>query len=69
MLGKKSPQGRVKAQIDQLYFDTSCAVLWIKKADSGKTTGWKCLGIEVPTGDETYRMSATLRPRLEGIPG
>ena len=69
MLGKGRPVGKIKATKDQLYLDTSCACLWIKEADSGKTTGWKCLGIVVPTGDETNRTSTPIRPRLEGCPG
>jgi len=70
MLGKGSPsKNKVKGNIDQLYLDTTCAVVWIKEADAGKVTGWKCLGIVVPTGDETNRTSTPVRPRLEGCPG
>ncbi len=68
MQGKGRPNGKVKAPIDELYLDTSCAVLWIKEADAGKATGWACLGIVVPTGTTATRVSAPVRPRLEGIP-
>jgi hypothetical protein len=68
MIGKGSPQGKVKAQIDQLYLDAGHAVLWVKESGSGKPTGWKCLGIVVPTGDDSYRTSQSTRPRLEGCP-
>ena len=68
MIGKGRPQGKVKGNIDQLYLDTTCAVVWIKEADAGKVTGWKCLGIVVPTGDDSNSRSTPIRPRLHGCP-
>ena len=67
MQGKGRPNGKVKAPIDELYLDTSCAVLWVKECDAGKVTGWACLGIVVPTGATATRGSAPVRPRLQGI--
>jgi hypothetical protein len=67
MIGKGRPQGKVKGNIDQLYLDTSCAVLWIKESDAGKVTGWRCLG-QVVNGDGANDRSMPVRPRLEGHP-
>jgi hypothetical protein len=69
MIGKGSPfKNKVKGNVDELYLDSTCAVVWIKEADAGKVTGWKCLGIVVPTGEESNRTSAPTHPRLAGIP-
>jgi hypothetical protein len=68
MLGKGRPVGKMKAPIDELYLDTTCAVLWLKEGDAGKVTGWKCLGIVTSTPDST-NWSAPIRPRLAGHPG
>jgi hypothetical protein len=68
MIGKGNPfQNKLKGAIDDLYLDTNGPVLWVKEADAGKVTGWKCIGIVVPTDDST-NWCAPIRPRLEGHP-
>jgi hypothetical protein len=49
MMGQGSPfRQKLKGNIDDLYLDCNGAMLWIKESDSGKPTGWKCLGHVVP---------------------
>ena len=62
MTGQGSPfRKKVKGNIDDLYLDCSCAMLYIKESDSGKYTGWRCLGHVVPA--ETGGVGAISHPR------
>jgi hypothetical protein len=40
MIGEGSPfRRKLKGNIDDLYLDCSCAMLWIKEGENGKPTG------------------------------
>jgi hypothetical protein len=69
MVGKGSPlQKKLKGNIDDLYLDSSCALLWIKERDAGKVTGWRCLGHVVPAETGGVGVISHPRdPRLAGI--
>jgi len=70
MLGYGSPYRlKAKGNIDDLYLDTDGATLWIKESESGKLTGWKCLGHVVPAEHGGVGVISHPRePRLQGVP-
>jgi hypothetical protein len=70
MMGQGSPlRQKLKGNTDDLYLDCNGAMLWIKESDSGKPTGWKCLGHVVPAEPGGVGVVSHPRePRLAGHP-
>lgn len=42
MLAPGSPNGKIDAELNELYLDTKNCILWIKESPVAKR--WKCLG-------------------------
>ena len=52
MVAPGSPNGKIDAEVNELYLDNKNAILWIK--ESAEPKRWKCLGQILPTDGNAY---------------